>query len=126
MVDSELLLSSWLRDTLYETPVYVDVIPDEPAWPLVRITRVGGGPSRSMHALWLDKPWFQIDVYGGTKTQAQALCDEVVEALPSLPGAHSEGVVAGVEIASVRSLPDIGYRPPRPRYVLSVYLSVHP
>lgn len=126
MVDAELLLLNWLEDLLYETPVYVDQIPDDPSWPLVRITLMPSRPSENLPVVWLVKAWFQIDVYGGTKAQAQFIAEEIVEGLPSIVGAHAEGVVTGSETQSYRSLPDVTYRPPRPRYVITQYLSVHP
>lgn len=125
MVDSELLLTSGLRSDGIAR-VYVDQIPDSPVWPLVRLTLLNASPSNTSTAAWLQRDWFQIDVYGGTKAQAQALKEHVVTSLRNLPGVHTEGVVTAVQINSVRSLPDVGYQPPRSRYVISVSVSVHP
>lgn len=130
MVDAELLLATWLRTFVGAVPVVVDSLPDDqdladPAGLIVRLQLLDDTPSTNTPVPWLSRPWFQVDVYGGTKAQANDLSAEIIEALPSLVGAHTDGVVTRAT-GGRRSLPDVGFRPPRPRYVVSVHLSVHP
>jgi hypothetical protein len=124
MIDTELLVSSWLRSNGADR-TYVDTIPDDPVWPLVRLTLIDATPSRRTTAEWLEKHWLQVDVYGDTKVQAVDLKNQVITALRNILGVHTDGVVTGVDL-TWRSLADVSYRPPRPRYIVSAHLSVHP
>ena len=70
-----------------------------------------------------------VDVrsYGGSKDDADVLARTVHAAMHEAPGAHATGVVTGVETLTLPSwLPDDGFEPPRPRYVATYQLSLHP
>jgi hypothetical protein len=125
MVDIEKLLVDWLRSVFPTTPVHVDVVPDEPTWPLFLIQLLNNSPSVNLTDVWLTHAWVQIDVYGGTKSQANALATELVQSLPSLVGVHTEGVITKAR-GQGRSMPDIAYRPPRTRYIVTADISAHP
>jgi len=124
MVDAELLIRNWLVEILGSTPVHCDVFPDDPAFPAVKVQLIDD-TDLTNPAPWLRRVWFQFDVLADDKAVAQALSATILDELPSLVGARTEGVVTQAR-GSRRSLPDVTYRPAKPRYVVSVHLSVHP
>ena len=130
LVDVERLVSAWARARPEITAVVDDrvytAIPADPAWPLVRLTRIGGAPvmSRPLH---LDRALVQFDVYGGPKVMAHDLAETIRELLADqLVGTHALGVVTAVEFGSFLYLPDATYAPARPRYMFDAAIFTHP
>lgn len=72
-------------------------------------------------------PVLDVRSYGGTKGQADVLARTVHAVLHDMPGSHAQGVVTDVATLTLPSwLPDDGFDPPRPRYVGTYALTVHP
>lgn len=75
----------------------------------------------------LAAPQLDVRSYGGTKAQADLLARTVHAVMHDLPGSHSEGVVTGVDTLTLPFwLPDDGFEPPRPRYVGTYSITLHP
>jgi hypothetical protein len=141
--DAEQLVSNYLRATaeVYDL-VGVDgdgnkriytVIPNDPTFPLVKVVRIGGGPTTS-RPLYHDRALLQIDAYGGNKKFAHTLSAMVLAALAdaAFVGVHETddeplGVVSGVEFGAVqRWHPDPDYSPAKPRYLSDLAVHTHP
>jgi hypothetical protein len=98
------------------------------AW--VRIRRIGGIPPFERPFV-LDQARVQFDVYGGTKSQAYRLAATIRAACSArLVGAHSEGVVTGMQWLTLLYLPDEDVETqgggPRPRYVFDMLPYIKP
>ena len=76
----------------------------------------------------LDRPVLQVAGFGATKGEAFEVCAEAVRALLEAPaGSHTGAVVTAAErITGPAWAPDDTTRPPTPRYLASVALTVHP
>lgn len=128
--DSEALLSQFLRDqdeieALVGDRVYT-VIPNEPTWPLLKLTRVAGAPVLS-RPLRIDAPTLQLDAYANTKAAAHTLMATARAVIAErIEGVHSLGVVSGAIFGSMSWLPDPSYSPARARFTGDVTLTVHP
>lgn len=131
MVDTERLLSSWLRarddiTAIVGDRVYTEV-PNRAVFPFLRITQIAGQPVFS-RPLWLDEAYIQFDAYGGPKVQARLLIDTVRQALADdLVGTHPDvGVVTSVRFGDLTYLPDDGYEPQKPRFIAMASIYSHP
>lgn len=72
-------------------------------------------------------PVIDVRSYGGNKDAAETLALTVHAVMHDMPGLHARGVVTGVDTLSIPYwLPDDGFDPPRPRYVATYQLSLHP
>lgn len=68
-----------------------------------------------------------IRSYGGSKGDADLLARTVHAVMHDLPGVRPAGVVTGVEALTIPSWsPDDGFDPPRPRYLATYAVTVHP
>jgi hypothetical protein len=70
-----------------------------------------------------------VDVrsYGGTKAQADVLARTVHAAMHAMPGSHAQGIVTAVGATAMPGwIPDEGFSPPRPRYVGTYVVTLHP
>ena len=124
--DAELLAVNYLRSvgavtSLVGNRVYTD-IPAGSAYPLLRLTRIGGIPTIPQH---LDVARIQIDAWGTTKFQARTVAATAQAVMHDAVGAHTEGVVSNVE-------DDLGLTwSPDPdtdqsRYTFAVAVFIHP
>jgi hypothetical protein len=94
-------------------------------FPLVRVQRIGGGPTTRLARL--DNPLIQIDVWGGPKATARlGIATILAWSARALVGTHDLGVVNAVEAGSLRWLPDESFAPARPRYSADLQLWLHP
>lgn len=125
MVENEILMLNWLR-SVSTALVVADVIPDDATYPLIRELMLDNAVSDNTKERWLEKPWFQLDFYGTDKLNTLAIRAQVLTALPTIVGVHPEGVVTGVKVGTDRSMPDVGFSPPRPRQIVTVTLYTHP
>lgn len=92
--------------------------------PGVWLSLVTGGESVRNHLI---TPVIDVRSYGGTKAQADLLARTVHAALLDAPGTHASGVVTDVETLTLPAWsPDDGFETPRPRYLASYRLTVHP
>lgn len=131
LVDAEALLSQFLRaqDEMVaevDDRVYT-VIPTKPTWPLLRLTRVGGGVAMSRPRR-IDRPLIQLEAYGGSKKAAHDLIELACQLIAGrILGIHDDlGVVAAYRFGPLSYLPDNTYTPSRPRYVADVELTTRP
>jgi hypothetical protein len=130
-VDVERLLSSWLRArddiiALVDDRVVTEV-PNRAIFPFVKLTLITGSPVYS-RPLFLDESYIQIDAYGGPKVQARLIIDTIRQALADeFTGSHpGVGVVTSVRFGDLSYIPDVGYEPPKPRYLCLTSIYTHP
>lgn len=65
--------------------------------------------------------------YGGSKAAADLLARTVHAVLHDMPGSHAQGVVTDVATLALPAWsPDDGFEPPRPRYLGTYSLTLHP
>ena len=70
-----------------------------------------------------------VDVrsYGGSKADADLLARTVHAVMLAAPGTHAGGIVNAVDTLTLPFwLPDDGFEPPRPRYVGTYEVTLHP
>lgn len=131
--DIERLVSNYLRSNADVTAlvgqhVYTVLPKDASAkFPLVRLTRVTGGPLFSQ-PLRYDEAHLQVDCWGGSKLVAWQTAATIAAVLAEggLIGTQAEGVVVNVEVAGLQDLPDDSFDPPQPRWVLDVNVTARP
>lgn len=131
--DAEQLVSNFLQaqDEIQAIagtdPVRVyTVIPAKSVFPLMRITRYGGQPA-SAYPLWVDKPQLQLEAFGGPKATAHDLLATAVATITArLPGTTDLGVVDHLLFGQFRYLPDDTFTPPKPRYLTTCTITLHP
>ena len=132
LVDVEALVSQYLRSqsevTAYVGQRVYTALPETKAYPLVRLTRIGGVPpmSRPLH---MDAARLQIDVFGGSKATAFDTVDAIRQELAKLVDedpVQPLGVVCGVRFGPLAYLPDESYVPAKPRYAQDVTVTVRP
>lgn len=72
-------------------------------------------------------PVLDVRSYGGSKGQADLLARTVHAVMHDMPGSHAQGVVTGVAALTLPAWnPDEGFDPPRPRYLGTYQLTLHP
>lgn len=130
IIDIESALVAWLRaDTTITTLAagnVFTVLPRQPTFPAVRLTRVGGAPPHD-RPLTHDQALVQLDAWGGTKAQAQQL----VEACRTrVSDAYSHDLGAGIVVGRVSWSnlsydPDNSYTPAKPRYRADFIVTHH-
>jgi hypothetical protein len=99
-------------------------LPSSPTYPLVSILLVSGEERVQRH---LDAATIQVDVWGGTREQADVLARTVRAALLEMPRAHDTATVTAVlTLVAPRWLPDELAVPPRPRYTADYQIVYHP
>lgn len=117
VVREDAAMQAFLGDRFYTS------LPSGVVFPCGRITRLGGSPDRLPP---LDRPWVQLDFWGGPKDVAWSAASEAMTLLTErLPGRHVEGFVYGgiaVQLSMLRYLPDSTYDPAKPRYTFDAYL----
>jgi hypothetical protein len=130
-VDAERLTSAYLRahplmQAIVGDRIYTE-LPSRAAFPLVKITLIGGEPVFS-YPLYLDEAFLQFDCYGGPKVQARLLVDTVRELLAQaeFQSVHELGVVNSVRFGSLHYLPDDSFEPPKPRFIAEASLFTRP
>ena len=93
----------------------------------VLVQRIGGPPVVT-RALVVDLAVVQLDAYGGPQAAAHELVATCRAALVDLVGEQPNalGNVCGVGFGPLRYVPDESYKPPRPRYVADLEVTVKP
>lgn len=92
--------------------------------PAVWLTLVTGEERVRNH---LVAPVLDVRSYGGNKATADLLARTVHAVMHDMPGIHPTGIVTHVGLMSGPMwLPDEGFEPPRPRYVGSYVVVLHP
>lgn len=92
--------------------------------PAIRLSLVTGDERVRNH---LVAPVLDVRSYGGSKADADLLARTVHATLHDMPGVHATGVVTGVDALTMPIwLPDEGFEPPRPRYVGTYSVTMHP
>jgi len=132
-IDVEALIATFLRGqpnvtAIVADRVYTD-IPHHPEYPLVLITRTGGG---SLYKDWLEAADVEINAFGGPHKLAYSLASACISAMTSAMAGvtHTEGVVTKVKAGSIAYNPDPevadtqGHS--RPRFTVSVVVTAHP
>jgi hypothetical protein len=136
LVDVEALVRDYLRaqpdvaalggQIGYEDPVKGGgaEMPVKPQWPFINFNRIGGLPG---YPQWLDQAHLQFDAWALDKATARLAGATVQAAVAAMEGSHPLGVVTGVRpLLGLQYLPDRTMAPPRPRYLFSAIVSVHP
>lgn len=122
--DVERILSTYLRSrseitSLVDSRVYTELPRRDVdrVFPLVRVSRIGGGAVSSPH--YLDRALVSVEVFGGTKYEARQIAATVDAVLDELANftAHG-GYATGSSPGSLRYVPDESFEPTKPRYVL--------
>lgn len=125
-VDPEGALRGWLRVHPLLTSVGGRVffgIPDNgPAYPLVVVSRVGGGPEPGPTPV--ESALIQLDVWAGSKSTASDVARRVVQALQEMESENLSADVfgCGASVESVIWLPDPDDG--QPRYVVTARITV--
>jgi len=93
----------------------------------VLIQRIGGSPP-VQRPLVVDLAVLQLDVYGGRAADASRLVGAIRWALWDWQGEQPDnsGNVCGVVFGPLRYQPDETWKPPRPRYIADVSVTVKP
>jgi len=93
----------------------------------VLVQRIGGPPVLS-RPLVVDLAVIQLDAYGGPQAAAHELVATCRAALVELVGEQpgDTGNVCGVVFGPLRYVPDETWKPPRPRYVCDLEVTVKP
>lgn len=105
-------------------------LPDDPQWPSVTITRVGGNTTPGLGA---DMASIQIDVWGdGDDPEGQAHAAELMAHIRTLlwemPGADQIQGATVTDVAPTTGLlwlPDQTVTPERPRYTAGVLITLY-
>lgn len=123
--DVEAVCSEWLRSSgICSKRVYSTIPTKNPVWPLVIVKRLGGIPVVRQR---LDRARIQVDVWGGTKSEARAIADAARVALHELEGTTSSkwnSMITGVDLEL-----GLTYQPDsdtgRDRYIFAVAVYAH-
>lgn len=94
----------------------------------VLVQRIGGAQVQLTRALVVDTATIQLDAYGGPQSAAHDVVATCRAALAELEGEQPNGAgnVCGVVVGPLRWVPDETYKPPRPRYVSDLDVTVKP
>lgn len=130
--DVEAMVSSALRAdasiiALVDDRVYGELPKDaaDRGGPLVRLGRIGGGPTGQ--PIHLDAALIQFDVWGGTKAQARTIAATIAAVVDGLAGyTAADGHIAGTSPGPIRYVPDETFVPQRPRYVVEATIYTRP
>lgn len=126
--DAELIVISVLLDASDVTDrVGVEVgssIPAKPAWPRIRVTRLGG-QAVDVESNRLDAAFVQVEAFADTKEDAFFLIGAARDALHAATGLVADAVVSTIRLGNLVWLPDTTYEPPRSRYVQDVTVYAH-
>lgn len=72
-------------------------------------------------------PVLDVRSYGGNKADADELARTVHAVMHAMPGTHATGIVTDVASLTLPFwIPDEGFEPPRPRYLGTYQLTLHP
>lgn len=126
--DIEALVIAWALDTDEVNTVgdrIYGALPNDPIFPAIRVTRVGGAPPQRLH--WLDEALLQVDVFGGPKATARLLAATFAAHISTnLAGVHDLGVVTAATAGGLQWAPDESYAPAKPRYTFDATVTYHP
>jgi hypothetical protein len=130
--DAERIVSEFVRSraevsTLVDARVYTE-LPKKASdrdFPIVRLTRTGGGATTSPR--FLDRAILTFDVWGGTKYEARLVAETLAAVLDDIAGYTIHGGYAtGSSPGSLRYLPDETFEPAKPRYSFDVIVLLRP
>lgn len=98
-------------------------LPEQPAWPWLTVSRVGGTPSLPGY---LDNPRLEFTSWAATKGAARAAAGAARAAMVAITGSHDLGVVTGAFETGdgLRWDPDDVANIPRYRFEFDLY--IHP
>lgn len=104
------------------------VLPKEKTFPLVRVVRWGGAPSRRVPGLaWLDHADLQLDAWSPNQLQVTDVARCLVAALVErLPGTRPGGVVTASTVTNLATELDADYAPVLHRARLTATITAHP
>ena len=130
--NAELMLSAYLRSRTEITDLVGDRVytelprrDDDRVFPLIRVSRIGGGPTGS--PLFLDRALVSFDVWGGTKSEAHQIAATVAAVVDGIANYSAHGGYAtGSSPGSLRYVRDDSFEKPKPRYVLDVVVYFRP
>lgn len=126
--DIEALVIAWALDSDAVNTVsdrIYGALPNNPTFPAIRITRVGGTPPQRLH--WLDEALLQVDVFGGSKATTRLLAATFAAELSvNLVGIHPLGVVTAAAAGGLQWQPDESFAPAKPRYTFDAAVTYHP
>lgn len=101
-------------------------LPANAVFPLVRVTQFDDAKV-TVRPLWVARSSLQIEAWGGSNFEAWRIANTAQSVLAErLEGIHTDGIVVGVEIGSMRNAPDTAYNPPKPRRLFTAAVTVHP
>lgn len=126
--DIEALVIDWALESdavnTVDDRIY-GALPNNPIFPAIRVTRVGGAPPQRLH--WLDEALLQVDVFGGPKATARLLAATFAAELSvNLAGVHDLGVVTAAVAGGLQWQPDESFTPAKPRYTFDALVTYHP
>jgi hypothetical protein len=135
VVDVEAMVSTFLREQTEVTDlcgdrVYTD-LPHDRVYPLVLITRIGGGFIINAPFLWLQQASIQLDTFGGTHKQAHRLMEACLSTMViRMVTQRPEGCCTGVVVDDIAYNPEIDFIDDlghaRPRFTTSASVLAHP
>lgn len=132
MPDAERIVSTYVRSRtevtdLVSTRVYTEVPRKETdrVYPMIRISRVGGGPVGS--PLFLDRALMSFDIWGGTKHEARTIAATLAGVVDEIGGYSAHGGYAtGASPGSLRYISDDSFETAKPRYLLDAVVLFRP
>lgn len=132
LADAERIVSAYLRsvpslDALVGDRIYTEIPRRETdrVFPLVVLSRVGGGPTGSPH--FLDRVLLSVSVWGGTKYEARQIAATIQAEIDEISGYSAHGGYAtGASPGALRYELDDSFEKPKPRYLLDSVVFVRP
>jgi len=102
-------------------------VPKQRTLPLARVARYGGDPLHEGHPYWLDSPSMQVDVWDDRTAVAQTLAESLRACCSQrLQAAVTGAVVSNVAVSALIQTADSVFNPPKPRYIFTMRLVLHP
>jgi len=132
MANAEAIASAYLRSVpevsaLVGSRIYT-VLPrkeSDRVFPVVRISRIGGGPTGS--PAYLDRALLSVEVWGGSKSEAFTIASTIAGALDEIDGySTGDGYATGSSPGALRYIEDGDFEPPKARYVVDVVAYFRP
>lgn len=134
--DAERIVSEYLRNERTEIAalipdvdsgarVYGELPKRDRVYPLVRVSRIGGGATATPR--FLDRALLSFECWGGTKSEARTIAETVAAVLDQISGFSAFGGYAtGSSPGSLRYIRDDSFEPAKPRYLLDVVVLIRP
>lgn len=134
--DVEQIVSDYLRNERTELAalipdvdsgarIYGELPKRDRTYPLVRVSRIGGGAISTPR--FLDRALLSFEVWGGTKSEARTIAETISACLDQITGFSAFGGYAtGSAPGSLRYIRDDSFEPAKPRYVLDAVVLIRP